>query len=55
MTPDDGKERTAFLIEQARVVAEANAPEGADVRQIVLKTGGALRRVYTEIEKYKAV
>ena len=55
VTPDDGKERTAFLIEQARVVAEANAPEGADVRQIVLKTGGALRRVYTEIEKYKAV
>lgn len=51
VTPDDGKERQAFLMEQARVVCEANAPKGADVRQIVLKTGGALRRVYTEIEK----
>lgn len=41
-------------MEQARVVAEANAPKDADVKQIVLKTGGALRRVYTEIEKVKA-
>lgn len=54
VTPDDGKKRQAFLLDQARVVAEANAPEGADVQQIVLKTGGALRRVYTEIEKVKA-
>ena len=55
VTPDDGKERQAFLMDQARVVAEANAPKGADVRQIVLKAGGALRRVYTEIEKCKAI
>ena len=55
VTPDDSKERQAFLMEQARIVAEANAPKGADIRQIVLKTGGALRRVYTEIEKAKAV
>ena len=55
VTPDDGKERQAFLMEQAQIVAEANAPKGADIRQIVLKTGGALRRVYTEIEKVKAV
>ena len=55
VTPDDGKERLAFLMEQAQIVAEANAPKGADIRQIVLKTGGALRRVYTEIEKVKAV
>lgn len=54
VTPDDGKERQAFLMEQARVVARANAPEDADVDQIVRKTGGALRRVYTEIEKVKA-
>lgn len=54
VTPDDGKERQAFLMEQARVVARANAPEDADVEQIVRKTGGALRRVYTEIEKVKA-
>lgn len=55
VTPDDGKERQAFLIEQARVVAEANAPEGVDAGALARKTGGALRRVYTEIEKAKAV
>lgn len=55
VTPDDGKERQAFLIEQARVVAEANAREGVDAGELARKTGGALRRVYTEIEKAKAV
>jgi len=54
VTPDDGKERLAFLIEQARVVAEANAPQGVDAGALARKTGGALRRVYTEIEKSKA-
>ena len=54
VTPDDGKERLAFLIEQARVVAEANAPQGVDAGALARKTGGALRRVYTEIEKFKA-
>lgn len=53
VTPDEGKERDAFLKEQARIVAKANAPEGADVAQIVRKSGGGLRRVYTEIEKLK--
>ena len=38
---------------QARIVAKANAPEGADIAQIVRKTRGGLRRVYTEIEKLK--
>ena len=55
VTPDDGKERQAFLIEQARVVAKANAPEGVDAGELARKTGGALRRVYTEIEKAKAI
>lgn len=53
VTPDDGKEREAFLMTQARIVAKANAPEGADIAQIVRKTRGGLRRVYTEIEKLK--
>ena len=53
VTPDDGKEREAFLNAQARLVAKANAPEGADIAQIVRKTRGGLRRVYTEIEKLK--
>lgn len=53
VTPDDGKERERFLNEQARVVAQVNAPAGADIARIVRKSGGGLRRVYTEIEKLK--
>lgn len=53
VTPDDGKERERFLNEQARVVAKVNAPAGTDIAQIVRKSGGGLRRVYTEIEKLK--
>lgn len=48
-------ERSAeqFLNNQARIVAKVNAPAGADIAQIVRKTCGGLRRVYTEIEKLK--
>lgn len=53
VTPDDSKERTKFLIEQARIVAKLNAPDGIDAVEIARKTGGGLRRVYTEIEKLK--
>ena len=53
VTPDDSKERTKFLIEQARIVAKLNAPEGIDAGEIARKTAGGLRRVYTEIEKLK--
>lgn len=53
VTPDEAKDRDSFLKEQARVVAKVNAPEGADVAQIVRRSGGGLRRVYTEIEKLK--
>jgi hypothetical protein len=53
VTPDDGKERERFLMEQARVVAKVNAPEGTDIGVLVRKTAGGLRRVYTEIEKLK--
>ena len=53
VTPDHEDDRKAFLLEQARVVAKVNAPEGTDIGQIVRKSGGGLRRVYTEIEKIK--
>lgn len=53
ITPDDGKQREAFLNEQARVVAKVNAPEGTDISLVVRKSQGGLRRVYTEIEKMK--
>ena len=55
VTPDDSKERCKFLNAQARIVAKVNAPEGADVDNIVRRSGGGLRRVYTEIEKIKMV
>lgn len=53
VTPDDGKERERFLKAQASIVAKVNAPAGTDIGTIVRKTGGGLRRVYTEIEKLK--
>lgn len=53
VTPDDGRERDAFLAEQVRIVAKVNAPSGTDIAAIVRRTGGGLRRVYTEIEKLK--
>lgn len=55
VTPDDGKERQRFLLEQARRVASLNAPEGADAKAIARASCGALRRVYTEIEKLKRI
>lgn len=55
VTPEDEKERGKFLKAQAAIVAKVNAPEGADVMQIVHGSGGGLRRVYTEIEKLKKV
>ena len=36
-----------------RIVAKVNAPSGTDIAAIVRRTGGGLRRVYTEIEKLK--
>ncbi len=53
VTPDDGKEREAFLKAQATMVAKLNAPEGMEVMKVVNRTGGSLRRVYTEIEKIR--
>ena len=53
VTPDDGKEREVFLKAQAAMVVKVNAPERNDIMQIVNRTGGSLRRVYTEIEKLR--
>lgn len=53
VTPDDGREREKFLTAQAMIVAKVNAPEGADIKAVVRKTRGGLRRVYTEIEKLR--
>lgn len=53
VTPDDGKEREIFLKAQAAMVAKLNAPEKTDIVTVVNRTGGSLRRVYTEIEKLR--
>lgn len=53
VTPEQEDDRREFLLEQARVVAKVNAPDGADIGQMVRKSQGGLRRVYTEIEKLK--
>ena len=53
VTPDDAKERDTFLKAQAAMVAKLNAPAYTDIVKVVNRTGGSLRRVYTEIEKLK--
>lgn len=53
VSPDDSKERACFLMGQARAVAKLNAPAGVDPADIARRSGGGLRRVYTEIEKLK--
>lgn len=53
VTPDDAKEREIFLKAQAAMVAKLNAPESTDIVKVVNRTGGSLRRVYTEIEKLR--
>lgn len=53
VSPDDSKDRARFLMGQARAVAKLNAPAGVDPADIARRSGGGLRRVYTEIEKLK--
>ncbi|WP_181215071.1 AAA family ATPase [Phocaeicola faecicola] len=51
ITPEDMKERAKFLEAQSYMIAKLNRPTGCDIRQIINRAGGNLRRVYTEIEK----
>lgn len=53
VTPDEGKEREIFMKAQAAMVAKLNAPAETDIVTVVNRTGGSLRRVYTEIEKLR--
>lgn len=54
VTPEDGREREHFKMQQAVAVAKLNAPEGADAVKLARQTKGGLRRLFTEIEKLKA-
>ena len=51
ITPPEGDERRKFLLGQAMMIAQANAPGGTDYKQIARKSDGSLRRVYTLITK----
>lgn len=51
ITPPEGEERRKFLLSQAAMIAQANAPEGTDYKQIARRSDGSLRRVYTLITK----
>ena len=52
ISPMDGEERKAFVLQQAVEVAKLNAPKEVDAVSLARKAGG-LRKVYTEIEKLK--
>ena len=51
ITPEGKEERTEFYAVQAAAVIKANAPEGTDIRTMLLATDSRLRRVYIEIKK----
>jgi hypothetical protein len=51
ISPEGKDEREAFYAKQAEAVIRANAPEGTDVRKMLLSTNSRLRRVYIEIKK----
>lgn len=51
ITPPEGDERRKFLLGQAMMIAQANAPEGTDFRQIARRSNGSLRRVHSLITK----
>jgi DNA transposition AAA+ family ATPase len=51
ITPEGKEERDEFYAAQAAAVIKANAPEGTDIRQMLLATDSRLRRVYIEIKK----
>ena len=51
ITPDGKDDANNFSKTQAALIIKANAPQGTDVNQIIVKTDGSLRRIYTEITK----
>lgn len=55
ITPPDGDKRRRFLLGQAAMIAQANAPDTVDYKQVVRKSDGSLRRVYTLITKSEEV
>lgn len=53
ITPQGREEAVVFTNQQAALIIQANAPSGTDVKKMLVKTEGSLRRIYTEISKLK--
>lgn len=51
IVPDGAEERKQFYSTQAAAVIKANAPEGTDIREVLLASNSLLRRVHIEIKK----
>jgi hypothetical protein len=51
VVPEGKEAREEFYAVQAAAVIKANAPEGVDIRKMLLATDSRLRRVYIEIKK----
>lgn len=50
-TPAGKEDKKKFILQQAAQIIEANKPETVDAQQILVKTEGSLRRIYTELSK----
>lgn len=51
VTPQGKEDYDEFTKLEAALIIKANAPAGADVNKILIKTDGSLRRIHTEISK----
>ena len=50
-TPEGKEDRDKFKMQQAAMIIKANAPAGADIQKILVKTKDSLRRIRTELKK----
>ena len=51
VTPEGREEYEKFSKLQAALIIQANAPEGVKLQEMIHKTDGSLRRIFTEISK----
>jgi DNA transposition AAA+ family ATPase len=54
IVPIGADARKEFYAAQAAAVIQANAPEGTDIKKMLLATDSRLRRVYIEVKKQEA-
>jgi hypothetical protein len=50
-TPQGAEDQKEFALTQATMIIKANAPTGADIQKILVKTEGSLRRIPIELNK----